>query len=80
MVWKEYVRIKFDNIPDEFREEYGLTSDSPLVHPGWVYFVVVRGAYGIPQSGRLANDLLRKRLTAAGYHEAATTPGLWRHV
>ena len=77
---KEYVRIKFSNIPDEFRREYGLTSDSPLVNQGWVYFAVVRGAYGLPQSGRLANDLLRKRLNAAGYHETATTPGLWRHV
>ena len=77
---KEYVRTKFDNIPIEFREEYGLTPDSHLVHHIWVYFAVVQGAYGLPQSGRLANDLLRKQLTAAGYHEAATTPGLWRHV
>ena len=77
---KEYVSIKFDNIPDELCDEYGLTPDSPLVHHGWVYFAVVRGTYGIPQSGRLANDLLRKRLTASGYHEAVTTPGLWRHV
>ena len=38
---KEYVRIKFDNIPVEFREEYGLTPDLPLVHHGWVYFAVV---------------------------------------
>ena len=45
-----------------------------------MYFAVVRGAYGLPQSGRLSNDLLLKRLTVAGYHEAATTPGLWRHV
>ena len=41
---------------------------------------MVRGAYGLPQSGKLANDLLRKRLNASGYHETATTPGLWRHV
>ena len=77
---KEYVRIKYDDIPQEFRDEYGLTPDSPLIHNGWVYFAVVRGAYGLPQSGMLAHDLLRKRLNAAGYHEAATTPGLWRHV
>ena len=38
---KEYVRIKFDNIPVEFREEYGLTLDLPLVHHGWVYFAVL---------------------------------------
>ena len=77
---KEYVRIKYADIPQEFRDEYGLTPDSALVHNGWVYFEVVRGAYGLPQSGKLANDVLRTRLNAAGYHEAATTPGLWRHV
>ena len=38
---KEYVRIKFDNIPVKFREEYGLTPDLPLVHHVWVYFSVV---------------------------------------
>ena len=38
---KEYVRIKFNNIPVKFREEYDLTPDSPLVHHSWVYFSVV---------------------------------------
>ena len=37
------------------------------------------GCYGLPQSGRLANDLLRTCLEKAGYYEAATTPGLWCH-
>ena len=41
MDWKEYVKIKFDNITVEFREEYGLTPGPPLVHHGWVYFSVV---------------------------------------
>ena len=36
--------------------------------------------YGLPQSGKLAYDLLTKRLNAARYHETATTPGLWTHV
>ena len=74
---KEYVRIKFDNLPNEFRDKYGLTPDSPLVHHGWVYFSVVRGAYGLPQSGMLSNDLFHKQIAASGDHEAATTPGLW---
>ena len=74
---KEYVRIKYADIPQEFRTEYNLDA---YVRDKWVYFEVVRGAYGLPQSGKLANDLLRKRLNAAGYHEAPTTPGLWRHT
>ena len=76
MARKEYVRIKYADIPAEVRDEYHLDD---FVHNGWVYYEVVRGAYGLPQSGRLANDLLRERLNKAGYREAPTTPGLWRH-
>ena len=72
----EYVRIKFTDIPKEFVDEYDLTNH---IHNGWVYFEIVRGCYGLPQSGKLANDLLRTRLNKAGYYEAATTMGLWRH-
>ena len=39
----------------------------------------MKGVPGLPQSGKLANDQLRKRLEAHGYFEAVTTPGLWRH-
>ena len=77
MKQKEYVRIKYDDIPDEFRKEYNLPG---FVRNGRVYFEVVRGACGLLQSGRIANDLLHKRLNAAGYHETTMTPGLWRHT
>ena len=50
-----------------------------MVQNGWVYFDILRGYYGLPQSGRLANDLLSTRLEKAVYYEAAMTPGLWRH-
>ena len=33
---KEYVRIKFYNITDKFRNEYGLTQDSLLVNHRWI--------------------------------------------
>ena len=36
--------------------------------------------YGIPEAGRLANDLLRKRLKEFGYYECLHTPGYWRHI
>ncbi|KAL7526732.1 hypothetical protein ACHAWF_001891 [Thalassiosira exigua] len=68
---KEYVRVKYADIPPEFRAEYKIDD---FAHKGWVYFEVVRGAYGLLQSGRLANDLLRKQLNAAGYQEGPTTP------
>ena len=72
----EYVRIKFLDIPQEFIEEYDL---SEAAQNGWIYFEILRGCYGLPQSVRLANDLLRTRLKKADYYEAATTPSLWCH-
>ena len=72
----EYVRIKLSDITPEFNEEYNLTQS---VQNGWIYFEILRGCYGLLQSGRLANDLLRTRLEKAGYYKAATTPGLWSH-
>jgi hypothetical protein len=35
--------------------------------------------YGLPQAGRLANNLLVKRLAHHGYHPVEHTPGMWRH-
>ena len=70
----EYVRIKLSDIPQEFIEEYNLTKAD---QNGWIYFEILRGCYGLPQSGRPANDLLHTRLNKARYYEAATTPGLW---
>eukprot|EP00957_Ditylum_brightwellii_P196607 14979868-Ditylum_brightwellii.AAC.1 len=46
---------------------------------GWVFFEVIKGCYGLPQSEQLANDLLYKCPNKAGVHKAATTPRLWRH-
>ena len=72
----EYVKVKLEDISQEFIEEYHLLENE---RHGWVYFEIVRGFYGLPQSGKLANDLLRTRLEDAQYYETATTPGLWRH-
>ena len=68
--------IKLSDIPQEFIEKYNLTQ---LVQNGWIYFKIPGGCYCLPQSGRLANDLLRTRLKKVGYYNVATTPGLWLH-
>ena len=73
----KYVRIKFSDIPQELIEEYDL---SKAAQNGWIYFEILRGCYGLPQSVRLANELLRNRPEKAGYYEAATTTGLWCHT
>jgi hypothetical protein len=72
----EYVCIKISDIPAKFIDKYNLQGRD---RNGWIYFEIRRGCYGLPQLGILANDLLRKRLEAEGYYEAATVPGLWRH-
>ena len=72
----EYFCIKLSDIPQEFIDEYDLNEAD---QHGWIYFEILRGCYGLPQSGRLANDLLRTRLEKADYYESATTPGLWCH-
>ena len=69
----EYARIKLSVIPQKIIDEYNLLD---YEHNGWIYFDIARGCYGLPQSGRLANDLLCKRLNTEGYVEASTTPGL----
>jgi hypothetical protein len=35
--------------------------------------------YGLPQAGKLAANLLKKRLEPHEYYECAHTPGLWSH-
>ena len=72
----EYVRVKLEDIPHEFIEEYHLLENK---RHGWVYFEVFRGCYGLLQSVKLANNPLRTKLEDAHYYETATTPGLWRH-
>ena len=72
----EYMRIKISDIPQEFIDEYDLTNHTCN---GWVYLEIVKECYGLPQSGKLSNDLLRTRLNKEGYYETPTTSGLWKH-
>ena len=76
MEQSKYVRIKLLDIPQKFIEEYDLIQADQNC---CIYFEILRGCYGLLQSGRLANDLLRTCIEKAGYYEAATTPGLWSH-
>jgi hypothetical protein len=36
--------------------------------------------YGLPHAGIIAQNLLTKRLNAAGYHQSDQTPGFWKHT
>ena len=37
---------------------------------GWVYVEVIKGMYGSPQAGLLAQELLEEKLKEAGTHKA----------
>ena len=72
----EYVRIKLEDIPQEVIKKYHLLEHE---RHGWFYFETFCGWYGLPKSGKLANNILITRLEDAHYYETATPTGLWRH-
>ena len=55
----EYAKIQLSKIPQEFTSEYNLDS---LVHKVWIYFEILCGCYGLPQSAMLTNKQLILRL------------------
>ena len=77
----EYVRIKHTDIPQEFIDGYKLTKYG---RHEWIYFAIIRSAYGLKQSGKLSNALLRTRLEEEDYYKP--TPLLacgdkkWCHI
>ena len=73
----EYMRLPFKIIPQEIVDKYNLTE---LEDNGWIYVKIVRGMYGLPIAGKIANEQLQRRLARAGYFPVQFTPGLWRHV
>ena len=72
----EYMRIPARIIPQTFIDAYKL---QPKIYKGPIYMEIRKGMYGLPQSGILANNLLRKRIAPHGYYEVSNTPGLWKH-
>ena len=72
----EYLRIHIDDIPDEIIQEYNLQSK---ISNKYVYIKAIKGMYGLPHAGLIANELLEERLNAAGYFQSKLVPGLWAH-
>ena len=40
---------------------------------------IMKGMYGLPQAGVLANELFEKHLNQHGYTQSKMVPGLWKH-
>lgn len=73
----EYMRMPLKLIPARIIEHYNLRDIA--TEDGWVYIEIRQGMYGLRAAGKLANDLLQKRLHAKGFYQCQFTPGLWRH-
>ena len=52
----QYMRIPIELIPQEFINLYQLQDK---IKNGFVYYEIIRGMYGLPESGSLANKLLK---------------------
>ena len=70
----EYMKMPVHLIPPEFIEQNNLSSK---IKNGFLYMEIIRGMYRLPQSGIVANKLLKERLEVHGYHEVEHTPGLY---
>ena len=72
----KYMRIKYDEIPNNIKEKYNLHA---LQHNGWVYVQIRKGIPGLKQAGKITNDRLTKHLEQYGYIPTAQTPWLWKN-
>jgi hypothetical protein len=72
----EYMQLALSIIPQEIIDKYKFMDKEKN---GKVYIRIDKGMYGLPQAGRLANNLLFTRLVPHGYRPCTHTHGLWRH-
>jgi hypothetical protein len=62
----KYIRFHIEDIPDEIITIYNLRD---IIHENYVYSEINKGMYGLPQAGKLANDLLEELLGKKGYNQ-----------
>ena len=73
----EYMKMPISIFPQHVIEEYNLLKK---VYKGCVWMEIWRSIYGLPKSGKLATEYLRKNLAAHGCYEVKHTPGMWKHI
>ena len=61
----EYMCLRWNLIPQEIKDKYNLKQ---IMNNDWVCIKIVTGMYGLPQAGKIANELLTKQLSMAGYY------------
>ncbi len=74
----KYMRLKLSDIPEEIIKQYKLRE---ITTPdGYVYMEIMKGMYGLPQAGIIAQVLLEEHLDKFGYSQSTIIPGLWIHA
>ena len=74
----EYMRIHISMIPDDIRNEYGITDDY-VDNKGFIYFEITKAIYELIQSGALAHTDLKQHLAKYYYLLHKRIHGLWYH-
>ena len=71
------MRMKLSTFPDDVIEHYKLKRKVDA--KGFIYVKFVKGVYGLPHAGIIAQKLLEERLAKHGYTQSDMTPGYWSH-
>ena len=72
----EYMKIHRKFIPQDIFDKYELADK---LAGDFVYVEIQKGMYGLPQSGRIANEWLKPHLEKWGCYECEHTHGLFKH-
>jgi hypothetical protein len=73
----EYMRMDLKTIPLDIQDKYQLQRYANS--NGVILMEIMKGIYGLPQAGKLAQDRLVTHLASHGYHQATHTPCLFTH-
>ena len=73
----EFMRIKYQHIPDDIKQRYKLTEK--VASDRFVYVKIKKGMYGLKQAAILAYVNLVENLKEAGYFPVPHTLTVWKH-
>eukprot|EP00804_Cyclotella_cryptica_P001300 CCRYP_017923-RA/>CCRYP_017923-RA protein AED:0.43 eAED:0.43 QI:0/-1/0/1/-1/0/1/0/136 len=73
MACTEYMHLKLSDIPDHIYNLNKLTTTN-----GYVYSLIQKGMYGLPQARIISQQLLQKRLAIKGYRQSTIKSGFWK--
>ena len=76
MVKSQYIKIKWEHIPQEIYEYYYLHDK---VNNSCIYIKIAEGMYGLNKAVILAYNKLVHQITSTGYCPVPGTSGFWLH-